>query len=147
MAQQIKTYHGDEVIRAIEDNTGLLLVHFASPLASACEQLHQDLSEIANALDLAHIAEVDVPLRELEVINRYEIEQLPTLVLFNGNQEVERLEEVLSGEELKQFLADSVSYYVPASPTESDDVDAEARVDGQLGDDAEGRSENGESAE
>ncbi|MGE3166816.1 MAG: thioredoxin family protein [Planctomycetota bacterium] len=112
---EIKTYHGDEVMRAIDQNQGLLFVHFSSPLASACEQVHRDLAALVMHLDLVEVGEVEVPLQELEVIRRYRIEQIPTLVLFNGVTEVERLDDVPSREDLKQFLLDSVSYYVPAT--------------------------------
>lgn len=112
---EIKTYHGDEVIHAIDQNQGLLLVHFSSPLASACEQVHRDLAVIATSLSLVEIGEVEVPLQELEVIRRYGIEQIPTMVLFRGSEEIERLAEVPAREDLKQFLVDSVSYYVPAN--------------------------------
>lgn len=118
---KIKTYHGDEVMGVVRHNSGLLFVHFSSPLASSCEYVHDELEQLAPSLsDLIEIAEVEVPLQELEVIRTYGIEQIPTLLLFKGDEVVERVEQVLSADDLQVFLDDAVSYYVPPAGYDED---------------------------
>lgn len=56
-------------------------------------------------------AEVELPLQELSLIQQYEIEEIPTLILFREGEEVERLERVLLPEELEEFLEAAASFY------------------------------------
>lgn len=108
----IKTFRADEVSRAIESNRGLLLLHFGSPLASSCELIHRQLETLAPLYQSrVGFGEVELPLQDLEMIRNYRIDEVPTLLLFHGQKEVERLDHVLSTEALKEFLDTALSFY------------------------------------
>ncbi len=115
----IRVYKAHEVSQVIDRNKELLLVHFGSPLASACEFVRQELGMLAPCFDGTPVsfAEVELPLQDFELIQTYSIEEVPTLVLFQGSKEVERLEKILLPEELKDFLEAATSFYTaPAAP-------------------------------
>ena len=40
---EIKTFNPGEITQAVNDNNGLLFIHFGSPLASYCETIHRQL--------------------------------------------------------------------------------------------------------
>ena len=110
--QGIKTYRSDEVTQAVQGNKGLFLIHFGSPLASSCEFVHKELELLAPRFGkFISFGEVDLPLQDLELIQTYRIEEIPTLVLFDGKVDVERLERVLLPEEFCEFLETAVSFY------------------------------------
>lgn len=116
--ERVKSYRADEVSRAVEDNGGLLLLHFGSPLASACEMIRRQLETLAPLFDdQLEFGEVEA-LEDLELTQRYSIEEIPTLVLFRGNTEVERLGEVQTTESLRDFLDAALSFYCEAAPDE-----------------------------
>ena len=109
---RIRTYSVDEVVRAIGDNSGLLLVHFGSPLASSCDFVRRELEMIAPIHgSRLRLAEVELPLQDVEVLQRYSIEEIPTLILFSGDSEVERLERILLPEEFREFVESCLSFY------------------------------------
>ncbi len=109
---RIHTYSAGEVVRVIAENRGLLLVHFGSPLASSCEFVRKGLEMIAPVFEgRLLLAEVEVPLQDVEVLRRYSIEEIPTLILFRGSDEVERLERILLPEEFREFLDSCFSFY------------------------------------
>ncbi|MCI0650863.1 MAG: thioredoxin family protein [Planctomycetes bacterium] len=118
MPSSVKVYQPNEVSRAIQQNEGLLLVHFGSPLASPCEFVRQELETIAPEFEeqRLHFAEVELPLQNFELIQAFGLEEVPTLILFFGSQEVERLERILLPEELKEFLDTALSYYSSGVP-------------------------------
>ena len=94
----------------------LLLVHFFSPLASGCHLLHTVLETVEPRFrELVEIVEVEVPLLELESVRSFRIREVPTLVVFNTQREVERLECIVSPEELSEFLEWTISFYGPIS--------------------------------
>ncbi|MFQ5653841.1 MAG: thioredoxin family protein [Planctomycetota bacterium] len=102
----------EELVQFITENQGLLLVHFGSPLASACEFVHQELWQLAPELEeRVRFATVELPLQDLELIQTYGIEEIPTLILFAGDREVERLRRIMLPEELKEFLDTCSSFY------------------------------------
>ncbi len=110
--KSLKSYRADEVAQAIDQNDGLFLVHFGSPLASSCEFVHKELELLASRFASAvTFGEVELPLQDLELIQRYRIEEIPTLILFHGDNEVERLERILLPEELCGFLEAAASFY------------------------------------
>ncbi|MFN0057051.1 MAG: thioredoxin family protein [Planctomycetota bacterium] len=115
--ERIKTYSANQVSEAIAKNSSLMLVHFGSPLASTCEFVRRELELLADEFEGRILfAEVELPLQDLELIHRYEIEDIPTLILFLGDKEVERLDQVLAPEELRELLESSASFYSP-NPT------------------------------
>ena len=118
--ERIKAYSANQVSEAIARNRGLLLVHFGSPLASTCEFVRRELELLAGEFESRIVfAEVELPLQDLELIHRYEIEDIPTLILFRGDAEVERLDQVLAPEELRDLLESSASFYSAAAEPES----------------------------
>ena len=109
----VKTYQPGEVNQVVDGNSNLLLVHFGSPLASACEFVRQELEMLASSFEESAIqfAEVELPLQDFDLIQSYNLEEVPTLILFSGSVEVERLERILLPEELKEFLEAATSFY------------------------------------
>ena len=118
----VTTYSPDEIVQVIGRNSGLFLVHFGSPLASACEFVKQELEALAGQFDGSpiHFAEVELPLQDFELIQSYNLEEIPTLILFADDGEVERLERILLPEELKEFLETAMSFYGPAAEGPAD---------------------------
>ncbi len=111
---RIKSYKADEVTALIHGNAGLLLVHFGSPLHSSCDFVHRELDLLAPRFESEiHFAEVE-PLKDLELAQVYSIEHLPTLILFVGDEEVERIDHVMLPEELAEFLETAASFYTGA---------------------------------
>jgi len=109
---KIRTYTADEVVTVIEGNNGLLLVHFGSPLASSCDFVRKELEMVSPLHEGSlSIAEVELPLQDVELLRRYAIEEIPTLILFKERKEVERLEKILLPEEFKELLDSCLSFY------------------------------------
>ena len=109
---RIQTYTPGEVVGVIADNRGLLLVHFGSPLASSCEFVRKELEMISPMFaERLALAEVELPLQDVEVLRRYAIEEIPTLILFRGCEEVERLERILLPEEFREFVETCLAFY------------------------------------
>jgi thioredoxin-like negative regulator of GroEL len=109
---RIRTYSVDEVVRVIDENTGLILVHFGSPLASSCDFVRRELEMVAPIHESRlRLAEVELPLQDVEVLRRYSIEEIPTLILFSDRTEVERLERILLPEEFREFVESCLSFY------------------------------------
>ncbi|MEM7166768.1 MAG: thioredoxin family protein [Planctomycetota bacterium] len=110
--ERIRTYKPDEVTVAVQQNEALLLLHFGSALASSCELIHRQLQSLAPVFEgRVEFAEVELPLQDLELIQRFGIEDVPTLVLFQGSEEVERFDSVQTTEALNDFLEAAVSFY------------------------------------
>ena len=115
--ERIRTYKPDEVTLAVQQNEALLLLHFGSALASSCELIHRQLESLAPVFEARiEFAEVELPLQDLELIQRFGIEDVPTIVLFQGSKEVERLDSVQTTEALHDFLEAAVSFYGSAGP-------------------------------
>lgn len=109
---KITTYAAQELSEVVANNTGLLLVHFSSTLASSTETLRHSLEQLPSEVtDFLEVAEVDVPVTDSDLIAAYGLQQLPTLLLFSEADSVERLEWAPDAEELAQFLLPCASYY------------------------------------
>lgn len=114
---KITTYDRDQIEGAIQANDRLLFVHFTSSLASSSQVVHRDLEELVPQFTgQVEFAEVEVALSDLGLIQSRRLEQLPTLVLFHRDREVERLDTLLGAEDLAQFLRDALSYYTALQP-------------------------------
>ncbi|MGB1397158.1 MAG: thioredoxin family protein [Planctomycetota bacterium] len=91
---------------------GLKLVHFGSSLVTSCNFMRRSLSiispEFQNHLQMI---EVELQLSQVEVVQRFQVRSLPTILIFDGVQVVERLERILLPAELRQFLQDTVSFH------------------------------------
>lgn len=112
---RVQTFTADQVSRAIQGNRGLLFIHFGSSLASSCEVVRGELEALAPRFaGKIRFAELELPLQEVELIQRFEIESLPTLILFKDRREVERLEHLMLKEQLEEFLELSISFYGPS---------------------------------
>jgi thioredoxin-like negative regulator of GroEL len=117
---RIHTYSANEVVGVIAANRGLLLVHFGSPLASSCEFIRKELESTAPLFEGSiRIAEVELPLQDVEVLRKYEIEEIPTLILFRGSEEVERIEKILLPDEFRGFLDACASFYRSADESKA----------------------------
>jgi len=115
---RIKFYLTDEVATLISENEGLVLVHFCSPLHSTCDFVHRELDLLAPGFESkVQFAEVE-PLKDLDFAQAYAIEHLPTLILFQGAEEVERIDRVMLPEELSEFLEAAASFYTSAGDSE-----------------------------
>ncbi len=101
----------------IQSSGGLQLVHFGSSLVTSCNFMRRSLSIISPEFQGAlQMIEVELQLTQVEVVQRYQVRSLPTILIFNGQNVVERLERILLPAELRQFLQDTVSYHaVPQS--------------------------------
>ncbi len=111
---RITTYEATEVREAITRNRGLLIIHFGSPLASSCDLVRREFERLAPQFEgRVEFAEVELPLQELELIQAHKIETIPTLVLYRGATEVERLERLMLESEFQEFLELSCSFYGP----------------------------------
>ena len=120
--ERIQTITADQVDQAVEQNSGLLFVHFGSPLASSCEVVRQQLEAVAPLFtDRVSFAEVEIPLQDLDLIQRFTLETIPTLILFAGSEPVERLEHLMLQEELVELLEMATSFYVPPKTGGSDE--------------------------
>ena len=122
--EKVQSYTPDQVRRAVDENRGLLLLHVGSPLASSCEVVHQALENLAETQlgEQLEFAEVELPLQDLELIQKFSLETVPTLLLFQGSEEIERLEQLLQEDDLRDFLEIAVSFYsTPNSSSEARD--------------------------
>ena len=109
---RITTYDAHELNEVITANRGLLLVHFSSTLASHSETLRHSLEELpSDVTEFVKVAEIDVPVTDSELIATYNLQQLPTLLLYSNDNAVERLEWAPDPEELAHFLLPCASYY------------------------------------
>ena len=92
-------------------NGGLKLVHFGSSLVTSCNFMRRSLSiispEFQNHLQMI---EVELQLSQVEVVQRFQVRSLPTILIYDG-EVVERLERILLPAELRQFLQDTVSFH------------------------------------
>ena len=70
---------------------GLKLVHFGSSLVTSCNFMRRSLSiispEFQNSLQMI---EVELQLNQVEVVQRYQVRSLPTILVFAGDQEIGR---------------------------------------------------------
>ena len=102
----------EELEEHLDRSDGLSLVHFGTPLVSACSFTQRSLALISPDFgQQVQFATVDVPLQEIDVLRQYSLRTVPTLVLFDGGREVERLERILLPAELRLFLQDAVAFY------------------------------------
>jgi thioredoxin-like negative regulator of GroEL len=102
----------EQLEQRLEFNDGLMLVHFGSPLVSSCSFAQRSLALIApDFVGQLQIATVDVPLQDVKKLQKFSIRTVPTLVLFDGSREVERLDKILLPAELRFFLRDAMAFY------------------------------------
>ena len=102
----------------VSENQGLLLVHFTSPMVTSCSFMRRSLALIAPEFrEQVNFTEVEVRLQEVRFMKHYSIRAVPTLVIFDGSNEVERLDRILLPAELRVFLKDSVAFYGVPQPT------------------------------
>ncbi|OUU23555.1 MAG: hypothetical protein CBC13_05175 [Planctomycetia bacterium TMED53] len=102
---------------------GLQLVHFGSSLVTSCNFMRRSLSIISPEFQgTLPMIEVELQLTQVDVVQRYQVRSLPTILVFNGIEVVERLERILLPAELRQFLQDTVSFHsIPQRLPKSED--------------------------
>ena len=109
---QFHFYDLEQLGEQISCNQELLLVHFTSSLVTSCSFMRRSLALIAPEFrGQIQFSEVEVRLQEIAFLRRYSIGTVPTLVIYDGSQEVERLERILLPAELRIFFKDSVAFY------------------------------------
>ena len=110
---KIRSYSAKQVLDLIGSNQGLLLVHFGSPLASSSDFVRKELEILLDGfLGRVGFADVELPLQDIELLRRYSIEEIPTLILFLGSDETERLTQIFLPNELRDFLENCCAYYL-----------------------------------
>ncbi|MDE0959629.1 MAG: thioredoxin family protein [Planctomycetota bacterium] len=101
----------------LDQNDGLLLVHFGSPLVASCGFTQRSLALIApEFLDQIKFCTIDIPLQEVQILRQYSLRVVPTLLLFDGDREIERLDRILLPAELRLFFRDAVAFYGAPQP-------------------------------
>ena len=111
--QQVQTYSAAQFLDNMSRHSGFEFVHFSSPLFSGCEFISRQFRAFAKLFgQYLNFGEVSVELQHTELIRTFEVEQLPTLILLQDGSEVERLESLLSPQELRQILELCMSFYV-----------------------------------
>ena len=120
---QFHVFEIEQLEDRISENQGLLLVHFTCSMVTSCSFMRRSLALIAPEFrGQLNFSEVEVRLQEVGFLKRYSIRSVPTLVVFDGPDEVERLERILLPAELRIFFKDSVAFYgvqQPAPPQEN----------------------------
>ena len=107
----------EQLEEKIFENEGLLLVHFSSSMVTSCAFMRRSLALISPEFrDFIEFSEVEVRLQEVNFLKQYSIRTVPTLVIYDGAEEVERLDRILLPTELRIFLKDSVAYYGSPQP-------------------------------
>ena len=93
---------------------GLVLVHFASPLYSGSQRVTEHLRQLPEELDaFVEFREFQLNSEDASMIRRFDIEQLPTMLIFQNGQIVERIEVLMDPEDLENTLRNVVSFYAP----------------------------------
>ena len=79
-------YFNEEVLQSSVP----VLVHFGADWCKTCTQLSPYIQELANDFsERAKFVEVDVENNE-EIVKRYDIKSIPTLVIFKDGEQVQR---------------------------------------------------------
>jgi len=116
---KIRSYSAEQVLDLIGTNRGLLLVHFGSPLASSSDFVCKELEILMDGfIGRVGFANVELPLQDIDLLRRYSIEEIPTLILFSGCVEVERLTQIFLPNELRDFLENCCSYHLRQNPSD-----------------------------
>ena len=107
--------NAEDLDSVLSDKSGLQLVHFGSSLVTSCNFMRRSLSIISSEFaESLPMIEVELQLTQIEVVQKYQVRSLPTILIFHENQIKERLERILLPAELRQFLEDTVSFHAVA---------------------------------
>ena len=110
--------NAEDLDSILSDKSGLQLVHFGSSLVTSCNFMRRSLSIISSEFaESLPMIEVELQLTQIEVVQKYQVRSLPTILIFHENQIKERLERILLPAELRQFLQDTVSFHAVAEIT------------------------------
>lgn len=88
----------DEVIKS------KVLVDFYADWCGPCKMLAMELEKVANEIDV-DIVKVNVDEEE-EIARRYGVMSIPTLILFEGGQELKKTIGFMPKDKVKEFVED-----------------------------------------
>ena len=95
--------HGNEKDFENLINNDLIVVDFFATWCGPCQMLAPVLEELANADDSFDVVKIDIDSdRDLAI--QYDIEAVPTLILFKNGTEIDRTLGFLDENELKNFI-------------------------------------------
>ncbi|MFN0059780.1 MAG: thioredoxin family protein [Planctomycetota bacterium] len=104
-------YAAERIHETIAENQGLFLLNFYFPLAGPSEFLRKDLEQLSQLFnDAINFGEVELPYWSA-LIREFAVRSIPTLLLFNGSAEVERVERFWTIDALRDYLQLASSYY------------------------------------
>ena len=91
-------------LEQILQNHDLVLVDFWAEWCGPCIMMNKPLKKLAESEDVNCIIVKINTMKHKEVANKYNVKGLPTLLLFNNNNELKRYAGALSYQELKDFV-------------------------------------------
>lgn len=101
----------DEIYDVIAENDGLYLVNFSLASLHICAHLRADLERLSDSFqDAIGIGEVQL-LPTSEAIHEFDLNSIPTLLLFKGPAEIERVEQFWTYDALEEYLSMVTSFY------------------------------------
>jgi len=101
----------DSVHDVIAENSGLLLLSFSLPLHNFCEFFRGELANLAPSFHGAiAFADVELTVRS-GLLKDFAVKTIPTLLLYKGPDEVERVERAFAPDVLGDYLQTAVAFY------------------------------------
>ena len=90
MAVTIREINGTELDSLVEKRSGKILADFYSKTCGPCKMLGFVLKDIAKGIDDVEIVMLDFDLNK-DALERYNVVSYPTMIFFNGGEEIERM--------------------------------------------------------
>ncbi len=96
----------DNFEQEVLNSDKLVLVDFWAAWCGPCQVLSPVIKELAGEVEKAKIAKLNVDENQ-EIAKKYQVQSIPTIILFKDGEPVERLIGVRSKEEYKQVIEDN----------------------------------------
>ncbi|MCA8963008.1 MAG: hypothetical protein KDC38_20940, partial [Planctomycetes bacterium] len=98
----LRRHSPDEIFDVIADNDGLFLLNFSLPSISICATLRSDLERLSDTFESQiEIGEVQLA-PQTDLIMEFGLTSIPTLLLFQGPNEIERVEQFWTFDALEE---------------------------------------------